>query len=148
MRKQLSKEFDLSLYTVSGKAEQLNIAEQFAPHVEIIDKLKYVHDKIVCTILDLPTLTGQLYCNSAYRCERTNKAIGGAKNSQHMTGEAMDLEYYEAGKECNMKLYDAICKANIEFDQLIREKGSSTNPAWIHISLKKMDNRNQKLIIT
>lgn len=148
MRKQLSKEFDLSLYTVSPKAEQLKITEQFEPHVEIIDKLKYTHDNIVCVILDIPALSGQLYCNSAYRCERTNKAVGGAKNSQHMTGEAMDLEYFENGKENNMKLYEEICKSGIIFDQLIREKGTSTNPAWIHVSLKKMDNRNQKLIIT
>jgi hypothetical protein len=148
MKKQLSKQFDLSLYTVSAKAEALKITEQFEPHIEVVDKLKYTHDKIVCAILDLPNLTGQLFCNSAYRCERANKAVGGAKNSQHMTGEAMDLEYFEQGKECNMKLYDEIIKSGIEYDQIICEKGSSTNPAWIHVSLKKMDNRNQKLIIT
>jgi len=34
-----------------------------------------------------------LKLNSAYRCKEHNKAIGGAKNSQHMHGNAADVHY-------------------------------------------------------
>ncbi|WP_354624856.1 D-Ala-D-Ala carboxypeptidase family metallohydrolase [Psychromonas sp. MME2] len=32
-----------------------------------------------------------VYINSAYRCEKHNKAVGGAENSQHVKGNAVDI---------------------------------------------------------
>ena len=32
-----------------------------------------------------------IYVNSGYRSARLNLVVGGAKNSQHMTGEAVDI---------------------------------------------------------
>ena len=78
--------------------------------------------------------------NSFYRSEKLNIAIGGAKKSQHIKGEAIDLT---AGSvEENRKLYDWICD-NLEFDQAIWEYGGR----WIHISYKMNDNRNMKFNI-
>ena len=78
--------------------------------------------------------------NSFYRSEKLNVAIGGAKKSQHVKGEAIDLT---AGSvEENRKLYDWICD-NLEFDQAIWEYGGR----WIHISYKMNDNRNMKFNI-
>lgn len=78
--------------------------------------------------------------NSFYRSEKLNIAIGGAKKSQHIKGEAIDLT---AGSvEENRKLYDWICE-NLEFDQAIWEYGGR----WIHISYKMNDNRNMKFNI-
>jgi zinc D-Ala-D-Ala carboxypeptidase len=78
--------------------------------------------------------------NSFYRSEKLNIAIGGAKKSQHMKGEAIDLT---AGSvEENRKLYNWICE-NLEFDQAIWEYGGR----WIHISYKMNGNRNMKFNI-
>lgn len=44
--------------------------------------------------------------NSGYRCEALNKAIGGAKSSQHMLGEAADITV--GSKEENEKLFNYI----------------------------------------
>ena len=78
--------------------------------------------------------------NSFYRSEKLNVAIGGAKKSQHIKGEAIDLT---AGSvEENRKLYDWICD-NLEFDQAIWEYGGR----WIHISYKMNGNRNMKFNI-
>ena len=78
--------------------------------------------------------------NSFYRSEKINIAIVGAKKSQHIKGEAIDLT---AGSvEENRKLYDWICE-NLEFDQAIWEYGGR----WIHISYKMNDNRNMKFNI-
>ena len=78
--------------------------------------------------------------NSFYRSEKLNVAIGGAKKSQHVKGEAIDLT---AGSvEENRKLYNWICD-NLEFDQAIWEYGGR----WIHISYKMNSNRNMKFNI-
>ena len=31
--------------------------------------------------------------NSAFRCQKHNKEVGGAKDSQHLTGMAIDLQF-------------------------------------------------------
>jgi zinc D-Ala-D-Ala carboxypeptidase len=148
MRKALSTTFDLSLYTASETARKKGYMEQYTPDDNIIARLVLTHEKVVKKILALPELKeGELFCSSGYRCRRTNIAVGGSETSQHVKGEAIDLEYYEGGKENNMKLYNAIINNKIEFDQIIREFGSINNPAWIHVSYKSIGNRNQKLII-
>lgn len=77
--------------------------------------------------------------NSGYRSYELNKAVGGAKNSQHLRGEAADIT---AGtKENNRKLFDLIVASDIPFDQLIDESGYR----WLHISYCKDYNRKQVL---
>lgn len=80
--------------------------------------------------------------NSGFRCEKLNKIIGGAKNSQHVTGEAVDIQ--SIGDVFNKQLFDLI-KDNIPFDQLIWEFGNDYQPDWIHVSLKKEGNRHEIL---
>ena len=51
----------------------------------------------------------------------------------------------------NVKIYEAIKKLDLDFDQLILEFGTSTesidgDPAWIHVSYKISDNRQQVLV--
>lgn len=78
--------------------------------------------------------------NSGYRCEALNSAIGGAKNSQHTTGMAADIDV--GSVEENKKLFDYI-KDNLEFDQLIDEKHLS----WVHASYHENNNRKQVLYL-
>lgn len=78
--------------------------------------------------------------NSGYRCEALNNAIGGAKNSQHTTGMAADID--TGSVEENKKLFDYI-KDNLEFDQLIDEKHLS----WVHVSYHENNNRKQVLYL-
>lgn len=77
--------------------------------------------------------------NSGYRCYELNKAVGGAKNSQHLRGEAADIT--TGSKENNRKLFDLIVASDIPFDQLIDESGYR----WLHISYCKDYNRKQVL---
>lgn len=78
--------------------------------------------------------------NSGYRCEALNKAIGGAKSSQHMLGEAADIT--AGSKEENEKLFNYI-KDNLEFDQLINESDFS----WVHVSYREGRLRKQVLAL-
>lgn len=81
-----------------------------------------------------------LKVNSFFRCEALNKAVGGAINSQHSKGEAIDIS--GGSKDENKKIFDW-CKANLKYDQLINEYDYS----WVHISFRTGNNRNQTLII-
>lgn len=77
--------------------------------------------------------------NSGYRSAELNRAVGGAKNSQHLRGEACDIT--TGTKENNRKLFDLIVASDIPFDQLIDESGYK----WLHISYCKDYNRKQAL---
>jgi hypothetical protein len=78
--------------------------------------------------------------NSFFRNYELNKAVGGATNSQHTMGQAIDIS--AGSKEENKKLFDW-CKKNLYFDQLINEY----NYSWVHISYKISGNRNMTLVI-
>lgn len=69
--------------------------------------------------------------NSGYRCEALNKAVRGAKNSQHLVGEAVDIT--GGSKAENKRIFELAKTMNLPFDQLIDERDYS----WIHISYKQ-----------
>jgi hypothetical protein len=56
-----------------------------------------------------------------------------------MTGRAVDIT-----TENNKKVFDFI-RNNLTFDQLIWEEGDDSQPAWIHVSYREGNNRNQVL---
>lgn len=86
-----------------------------------------------------------LKVSSFYRCAKLNKAVGGSATSQHMTGEAIDIDA-DGSSITNAQVFDYI-KNNLEFDQLIWEFGDKKNPAWVHVSYKSKGNRKQILIV-
>lgn len=82
---------------------------------------------------------GAIRVNSGFRSYAVNKAVGGARSSQHMLGEAADITVHT--KKGNKKLFELI-RDNLSFDQLINERDYS----WIHVSYKSEEmNRNQIL---
>jgi len=77
---------------------------------------------------------------SFFRCTLLNEKVGGALNSQHSKGEAIDMN--AGSKEENKMLFDW-CKANLVFDQLINEYDFT----WVHISFRQGANRNMTIAI-
>jgi hypothetical protein len=83
--------------------------------------------------------------SSFYRSPKLNKAIGGAANSQHCTGEAMDIDADIFGKINNKQIFDYI-RLNLDFDQLIWEfDNPDGTPQWLNVSYKRSGNRKQIL---
>lgn len=100
-------------------------------------------EALVDNVLDpLRELFGKpIMVSSGFRSKDLNAAIGGAKNSQHMRGEAADI--YTGTKAGNKELFDLIVKY-LPYDQLIDEKDFS----WVHVSYRKDGkNRGQQLVI-
>lgn len=77
--------------------------------------------------------------SSGYRSKSVNKSVGGAKNSQHIKGEAADISC------ANNALLYRLIRDNCVFDQLIWEFGDDDHPAWVHVSYSVTKNRMQKL---
>ena len=88
---------------------------------------------------------GPIKINSFFRGEPVNTAIGGSKYSQHMKGQAMDLDD-TFGHKTNAEMYHYI-KDNLDFDQLIWEFGDDKNPNWIHVSYVTHRENRKKLTI-
>ena len=132
----LSKNFALSEITHSNTAKRLGIDNE--PTETHLQNMQHLVDNLLQPLRDA---VGPIRVSSGYRNPSLNRAIGGSRSSQHCKGQALDLQFWEMGKMNNKVIYDWILKSGLEFDQMINE----FNFAWIHISLKKEDNRNQVL---
>lgn len=93
-------------------------------------------DRLVTCILDpLRDFCGYpIQINSGYRHPELNRLLVGAKNSQHMTGEAADIYV-----GLNTQAVFNYIRQNFDFDQLIEYIGY----AWLHVSLAA-DGNNRK----
>jgi hypothetical protein len=88
---------------------------------------------------------GPIKVNSFFRGEPVNTAIGGSKRSQHMKGQAIDIDD-TFGYKTNAEMYHYI-KDNLDFDQMIWEFGNNENPNWVHISWVSHRPNRKKLTI-
>lgn len=126
----------------SNTANRLNINN--TPPQSVINNLKIAAQKVFEPVrlhFGVP-----IFVASAYRCPQLNKAIGGSSTSQHMYGEAFDIDMDgKSTKVSNADIFHYI-RQNLEFDQLIWEFGTSSNPDWVHVSYE-CDGKQRKQIL-
>jgi len=83
--------------------------------------------------------------SSGFRCERLNKAVGGVSNSQHMKGQAADIDI-QGDMAFGKKIFEYI-RNHLPFDQLIWEH-SKSGTYWVHVSFVYPDfGKNRKKVI-
>lgn len=133
----MGKYFTINELTKSSTANRLHINN--TPSQEVKDNL----NKLIDNVLDpLRELYGKpIIVNSGYRCPKLNKAVGGARNSQHLTGQASDIRTVANTKESNKQLFDIIKNSKLPFDQLINEYDFN----WVHVSYGP---RNRRQVLT
>ncbi len=133
----MGKYFTINELTKSSTAQRLHINNN--PTQEVKDNL----NKLIDNVLDpLRELYGKpIIVNSGYRCTKLNKAIGGAKNSQHLVGQASDIRTVQNTKESNKELFELIKNSKLPFDQLINEYDYN----WVHVSYSP---RNRRQVLT
>ncbi len=90
-------------------------------------------------------VNGPIKINSFFRCEELNKAIGGSSKSQHCQGRAIDIDDVY-GYVSNSYMYYYI-KDNLDFDQLIWEFGTDTEPDWVHVSYVDSDSNRKRCLL-
>lgn len=82
--------------------------------------------------------------NSFFRSARVNAAVGGSTRSQHVKGEAIDIDDVY-GCKTNAEMFWWIVE-NTDFDQIIWEFGNSKNPDWVHVSYKRNGQNRGRLL--
>ena len=136
----ISKHISYKEGVYSTTALRRNIANN--PNKEQLNNMKLIAEKIFEPLR--VWVGGPIKINSFFRGADLNKAIGGSTRSQHMKGQAMDIDD-TFGHKTNAEMYHYI-KDNLDFDQMIWEFGDDDNPNWVHISyVSKEENRNRCL---
>jgi len=86
--------------------------------------------------------------NSGYRSEAVNKAVGGAKGSNHLTGCAVDI--HVTGMEQLIRyaaiLLDISDERQEDFDELLLER-SPKGTYWLHFAVRPTGNRRKVRLI-
>lgn len=83
--------------------------------------------------------------SSGYRCATLNRVVGGSPSSQHVRGEAADIEVPGI---CNLALAEMIRDSGIDFDQLILEFHNPAVPdsGWVHVSLASSGKQRRQVL--
>ena len=138
---QFTKNFSYDELIASATAKRLGLDN--TPNEQEKEKLRKLAEEILQPIRD--AWRSPIVVNSGFRSEAVNKAVGGAKNSQHRLGEAADISI--GGKERNKKLFNfinkLIQKGTIKVGQLIDEY----NYSWIHVSLPRTNGKPNNQVL-
>ena len=119
---QITENFSWEEFQRSSKAEELGI-DNSIPDESIASQIR----SLVVTVLQpLRSAFGKpLHINSGYRCPALNKALKGAKNSQHTKGQAADI-----ASDNPHRLAELVLQKKLPFDQMILYN------TFVHISHK------------
>ena len=136
-----SKNFTLAEFLNSGTANKNNINND-----------AYVTPDNVVAIANLVTNVLQpvreklgfpMTITSGFRCAALNRLVGGSATSQHMKGEAADIQCF-TNKQFDVKKTRALfaALAEMDVDQLLYERDSKGS-IWVHVSyVSKEKNRH------
>ncbi len=131
----LSTHFTLAELTASTTAARRGIANE--PDGEAVECLKALCSAVLDPLREV--LGRPVTVNSGFRSPELNRIVGGVPDSQHVFGQAADLQC--PGLPV-MDVFKAIVRLGLPFDQVIYEARDS-NTKWVHVSHKAGDNRGE-----
>ena len=142
----LSQHFTLGeLCKTSVKTADGNIPSHV--HIENLKRLCGWLEKLRASLPSPPQVgRGEepIVINSGYRSPQVNKAVGGAANSNHLTGCAVDI--HVNGMEQLLRyaviLLDIADEGREEFDELLMERNAKGN-YWLHFAVRPEGNRRK-----
>jgi zinc D-Ala-D-Ala carboxypeptidase len=139
---QLSEHLSLAEVTRSESAKRRGISNMPTPaHIE---NFKLLAENIFEPIRE--HFGKPIHISSGYRSDALNKAIGGSKTSQHCTGEAIDIDMDGSANGVTNKMVFDYIKDNLNFDQLIWEFGTASNPDWVHVSYESTGKQRKQVL--
>lgn len=135
------KNFKLSEFFVSSTADKNGIKNE--PSLDARATIERNINLLVDSVLDpiRDKFCAPVIITSGYRCPQVNKLVGGANNSQHMSGCAADFHIkgftYLMMRQVFLNIYDTL-----EFDQLIYYRSKNI----IHVSYIENGNRHEAFL--
>lgn len=132
------KNFKLSEFFVSSTADKNGIKNEpsLDERATIERNINLLVDNVLDPIRD--KFCAPVIITSGYRCQQVNKLVGGANNSQHMSGCAAD--FHIKGFTCSMMRQVFLnVYGTMEFDQLIYYRSKNI----IHVSYVENGNRHE-----
>ena len=140
---QLSEHLSLNEVITSGTAKRLGIDNN--PTTEHLNNLKLVAENVFEPIRK--HFAKPIKVSSGYRSKALNDATpGSSSTSQHCSGEALDLDQDGMTTGVTNKMVFDYIKDNLNFDQLIWEFGTDSNPDWVHVSWESTG-KQRKMIL-
>ena len=134
----ITKNFSLRELTYSQTAIKNGIPN-IPTDPEILANLKALCEKVLQPLRD--GLGYSIRIASGYRSLALNKLVGGVKASQHSIGQAADIDLYDK----NVDVFNYIA-SNLDFDQMIWEFGTESNPDWVHVSYESTGKQRKQIL--
>jgi zinc D-Ala-D-Ala carboxypeptidase len=178
----LSRNFTLREMLHSTRAEEearrgnpVWLARQQDPPDAVVSSLKYLCTRALQPCRD--AFGYRFTVTSGYRCKPVNDAVGGTTRSQHLTGEAADIQVpnvflsdqaaaafrsalnqqvkervgrsLRGDVNASFYLFAYVCLhlEELDIDQVIHEFGRSAEPNWVHIASSTTGSHRQILTI-
>jgi len=126
----LSPNFTLEEACKSQTAERLGLNN--SPDSDALEAMQTLCEKVLEPIR---AKFGPVVVNSMYRAPEVNKAVGSSPGSQHVKGQAADIEVPGLPNDT----LAAWIRDNLKFDQLLREfpKPGVPDSGWVHVSYRE-----------
>jgi len=131
----LTEHFSLEEMTFSETAVRHGLDNR--PNSRSIQNLTELCEELLEPIRELTG--GPINVTSGFRSPSVNSVVGGSLNSQHMSGEAADINCPLFNPRV---LFERIRNSGLEFDQLINEFGS-----WVHVSFVSGRTNKREVLI-
>ena len=135
MKTPISKNFNYEEFEFSQDANELCIDNHIPS-----EKIRFSVRLLVLNLLEplREIVQRPIILNSGYRCPALNKAIGGAKNSQHLIGEASDIRCGSALEV--LHLAQIVKRHKLPFDQMILYE------SILHLSFKANGKQRHQIL--
>lgn len=136
----LTKNFSYDELIHSDKAIELGVEN--IPNAKQLKALIGLTESILQPLRN--AMNFAINISSGFRSPKVNSAVGGSPTSDHLKGQAADLQSGD-----NAKMFYHI-KNHMLFDQLIWEYGNDNQPEWVHVSFDPIakDNKSEVLRMT
>ena len=141
MKTNITMHFTLEEMYASDTAKRLGINNK--PSTQTMINLVYL---CAYVLEPLRVAMGKpINVSSGFRCQELNKKVGGVYNSQHLKGQAADIDI-QGDMAFGRKIFDYI-RDHLPFDQLILEH-SKSGTYWVHVSFVYPDfGKNRRQVI-
>ena len=130
------------IYSNTAKNNSINNfpgVDSSPSQTEVVENLRSLMNVVVDPIVDVYP---DLIITSGYRCIALNSRLGGSSTSQHVFGQAVDIQIPGLS---TADVYNYIYYQVTGWDQLIWEYPERGGSSWVHVSYSSRNRRKTTL---